>query len=64
MTAFTYRFVPAMRYLKYLLGKGTVGLPRHVRVARLMDVPEPDLGWRQQRVQAGADEVGIWVLTG
>src|SRR5919204_2281305 len=27
MTAFTYRFVPAMRYLKHLVGQGTIGLP-------------------------------------
>ncbi len=58
MTAFTYRFVPAMRYLRHLLGLGTIGLPRHVRIARLMDVPEADLGWRQQRALAGAGEVG------
>src|SRR5205823_3785565 len=58
MTAFTYRFVPAMRYLKHLLGQGTVGLPRHLRIARLMDLPETDLGWRQQRTLAGSGEVG------
>src|SRR5439155_14704969 len=58
MTAFTYRFVPAMRYLKYLLGQGTIGLPRHLRVARLQDIPEADLGWRQQQTLAGSGEVG------
>src|SRR5947209_18367861 len=58
MTAFTYRFVPAMRYLKHLLGQGTIGLPRHVRIARLMDLPETHLGWRQKRALAGAGEVG------
>lgn len=58
MTAFTYRFVPGMRYLKHLLGQGTIGLPRHLRVARLMDLPETDLGWRQHRELAGAGEVG------
>ena len=58
MTAFTYRFVPAMRYLKHLLGRGTIGLPRHLRIARLMDVSETHLGWRQKRVLAGAGEVG------
>jgi len=58
MTAFTYRFVPAMRYLKHLLRQGAIGLPRHLRIARLMDVPETDLGWRQQRALAGAGEVG------
>jgi predicted dehydrogenase len=58
MTAFTYRFVPAMRYLKYLLGKGTIGLPRHLRVARLQEVRDTTLGWRQQRALAGSGEVG------
>src|SRR6266853_1544545 len=58
MTAFTYRFVPAMRFLKYLVGQGTIGLPRHLRIARLQDIPETDLGWRQQRALAGAGEVG------
>ena len=58
MTAFTYRFVPAMRYLRHLLGQGAIGLPRHVRIARLMDLPETDLGWRQQRALAGAGDVG------
>ena len=36
MTAFTYRFVPAMRYLKHLLGQGVAGLPRHL--------PDPHAG--------------------
>jgi predicted dehydrogenase len=58
MTAFTYRFVPAMRYLKHLLGLGTIGLPLHLRVARLQDFGTRDLGWRQQRALAGSGEVG------
>jgi predicted dehydrogenase len=58
MTAFTYRFVPAMRYLKYLVGQGAIGLPRHLRVARIQDIPEVDLGWRQHRSLAGSGEVG------
>ncbi len=58
MTAFTYRFVPAMRYLKHLLGAGAIGLPRHVRVARLQDWPEVDIGWRQRKGLAGSGEVG------
>jgi len=58
MTAFTYRFVPAMRYLKHLLGQGVAGTPRHVRVARLQDWPEEDLGWRQRKALAGSGEVG------
>jgi predicted dehydrogenase len=58
MTAFTYRFVPAMRYLKHLVDQGTIGVPRHLRVARIQDIPETDLGWRQHRALAGSGEVG------
>ncbi|HKO23392.1 MAG TPA: Gfo/Idh/MocA family oxidoreductase, partial [Chloroflexota bacterium] len=58
MTAFTYRFVPAMRYLKHLLGQGVAGLPRHLRLARFQDWPDVDLGWRQHRKLAGSGEVG------
>jgi predicted dehydrogenase len=58
MTAFTYRFVPAMRYLRHLLGRGVAGLPRHLRLARFQDWPEVDLGWRQHRTLAGSGEVG------
>ena len=58
MTAFTYRFVPAMRYLKHLVGQGMIGLPRHLRIARIQDFPEVGLGWRQHRSLAGAGEVG------
>ncbi len=58
MTAFTYRFVPAMRYLRHLVGRGDIGLPRHLRIARIQDFPERDLGWRQHRTLAGSGEVG------
>lgn len=58
MTAFTYRFVPSMRYLKHLVGRGTIGLPRHLRISRLLDFPETNLGWRQHRALAGSGEVG------
>ena len=58
MTAFTYRFVPAMRYLKHLVAQGAIGLPRHLRVARIQDMSETSLGWRQHRSQAGSGEVG------
>jgi len=58
MTAFTYRFVPAMRYLKHLVGQGVAGVPRHLRIARFQDWPEEDLGWRQTKALAGSGEVG------
>ena len=58
MTAFTYRFVPAMRYLKHLVAQGAIGLPRHLRIARIQDMSETSLGWRQHRSLAGSGEVG------
>lgn len=58
MTAFTYRFVPAMRYLKHLVDKGTFGEIRHFRSQRFQDWPETSLGWRQYRKFAGTGELG------
>ena len=37
MTAFTYRFVPAMRYLKHLVDEGFAGRVLHLRAKRLQD---------------------------
>ena len=39
MTAFTYRFAPAMRYLRHLLIQGHLGEPRHFRSQRFLDLP-------------------------
>ena len=49
MTAFTYRFAPAMRYLRHLLKSGALGTPRHFRSQRFLDWPETSWGWRQYR---------------
>ncbi len=57
MTAFTYRFAPAMRYLKDLLDCGQLGVPRHFRSQRFLDGPETSWGWRQYREQAGAGDL-------
>ncbi len=54
MTAFTYRFAPAMRYLKHLLSNGSLGEPRHFRSQRFLDLPEISWGWRQYKARAGA----------
>ncbi len=54
MTAFTYRFAPAMRYLKNLLKSGALGVPRHFRSQRFLDLPERSWGWRQYKDKAGA----------
>jgi predicted dehydrogenase len=58
MTAFTYRFVPAMRYLAHLVQRGDLGPPYHFRSCRLQDWGTRDLGWRQVRKFAGTGELG------
>ncbi len=58
MTAFTYRFVPAMRYFKHLVDKGYLGKPYHFRNCRLQDWGERNVGWRQVAKLAGSGEIG------
>ena len=58
MTAFTYRFVPAMRYLSHLVKRGDLGQPYHYRSCRLQDWGTRSLGWRQVRKLAGTGELG------
>lgn len=57
MTAFTYRFAPAMRYMAHLLNQGDLGQPRHFRSQRFLDLPETSWGWRQYREKAGAGDL-------
>jgi predicted dehydrogenase len=57
MTAFTYRFAPAMRYLRHLLQGGALGSPRHFRSQRFLDWPETSWGWRQYQAKAGAGDL-------
>jgi predicted dehydrogenase len=58
MTAFTYRFVPAMRYLAHLVKTGALGQPYHFRSCRLQDWGTRNLGWRQVAKLAGTGELG------
>jgi len=58
MTAFTYRFVPAMRYLAHLVARGDLGTPYHYRSMRLQDWGTRGLGWRQVKALAGSGELG------
>jgi len=58
MTAFTYRFVPAMRYLHDLVRRGDLGIPYHFRSCRLQDWGTRPLGWRQVKQLAGCGELG------
>jgi predicted dehydrogenase len=57
MTAFTYRFAPAMRYLKHLVASGHIGTPRHCRSQRFLDWPETSWGWRHYQRLAGAGDL-------
>jgi predicted dehydrogenase len=57
MTAFTYRFAPAMRYLSHLVSSGSLGEPRHFRSQRFLDWPETSWGWRQYKDRAGAGDL-------
>ena len=47
MTAFTYRFVPAMQYLHHLVSSGALGTPWHFRAQRFQDWGRTAIGWRQ-----------------
>src|SRR5439155_8764722 len=58
MTAFTYRFVPAMRYLAHLVKSGALGQPYHFRSCRLQDWGRRSLGWSQVARLAGTAELG------
>jgi predicted dehydrogenase len=58
MTAFTYRFVPSMRYLAHLVKRGDLGTPYHYRSCRLQDWGTRNLGWRQIKKLAGSGELG------
>src|SRR5881394_374613 len=58
MTAFTYRYVPAMRYLSHLVKRGDLGQPYHYRSCRLQDWGNRNLGWRQVKKLAGTGELG------
>jgi predicted dehydrogenase len=57
MTAFTYRFAPSMKYLRFLLRRGDLGDPRHFRSQRFLDWPETGWGWRQYKQLAGAGDL-------
>ncbi len=57
MVAFTFRFVPALRFLKRLVAEGHFGEIRQWRLSCFTDLmldPTKPAVWRNQRVQAGA----------
>lgn len=58
MTAFTYAFTPAARYLKHLMEKNVFGEVRVVRGAYQMALSGHTLGWRSQAKLAGSGVLG------
>ena len=58
MMAFTYRFVPAMNYIRHLIQSGELGEIRHARFQRLQDWGPAAIGWRQYKAMAGSGELG------
>lgn len=54
MTAFTYRYTPAIQYLRHLVTQGALGEIRTVRAAYLMALSKHLLGWRSTRREAGS----------
>ncbi len=58
MTAFTYRFIPAIRWMRQLIADGGLGTLYHVRIRRLQDWGDRALGWRQRRALSGTGELG------
>jgi predicted dehydrogenase len=54
MTAFTYRYVPALSYMRHLVEQGRLGKLRTVRAAYLMALSGHLLGWRSVKAQAGS----------
>jgi predicted dehydrogenase len=58
MTAFTYRFVPAMHYMSHLVQSGSLGKPYHFRAQRFQDWGDRNLAWRQVKKLAATGELG------
>jgi predicted dehydrogenase len=54
MTAFTYRYTPAVQYMRALVEEGALGEIRSVRAAYLMALSGHLTGWRSERRLAGS----------
>jgi len=61
MTAFNYRFIPAVRQVKYLIEKGLLGDIYHFRAVYLQEwIADPDfpMVWRLDKKSAGSGALG------
>jgi len=58
MTAYTYLFLPAARYLKTIVDEGYIGKVREFRSAYIQQVPEIHLGWRSSKKLSGSGALG------
>ena len=58
LVSFVYRFVPAMRYLKYLVDGGHLGTILHFRAQWLQCTPNKKFSWRSESRQSGSGVVG------
>ena len=54
MTAFTYRYTPAVQYMQSLIAEGALGEIRSLRAAYLMALSGHLSGWRSERRLAGS----------
>jgi predicted dehydrogenase len=54
MTAYTYRYTPALQYMLHLVSSGELGAIRSVRAAYQMALSGHLLGWRSTKAQAGS----------
>ncbi len=54
MTAFTYRYAPALQYMRALIGDGSLGEIRTLRAAYLMALSGHLSGWRSEKKLAGS----------
>ncbi|HTB09924.1 MAG TPA: Gfo/Idh/MocA family oxidoreductase [Bryobacteraceae bacterium] len=54
MTAFTYRYTPALQYMMHLAASDELGAIRTVRAAYQMALSGHLLGWRSTKAQAGS----------
>lgn len=62
MTAFTYRFSPAMRQLMQLKASGTLGEVNFFSAERMANLGTTSLGWRQNKALAGSGATGDFLV--